>query len=69
MVCDTAPFLVINLHAMFGDLAFRLDMFFSENVNKISKAGHSDLFLICDTPLITIRETWYQGLMFLDLKL
>jgi len=25
--------------------------FFSLNVNKISKVGHSDLFLICDTLL------------------
>jgi len=26
-------------------------MFFRKNVNKISKVGHRDLFLILDTPL------------------
>jgi len=39
------------LHAMFGGFAFRPDIFFSENVNKISEVGQSDLFLIGDIPL------------------
>jgi len=36
---------------MFCDLAFRPGKVFLKNVNKISKVGHSDLFLIHDTLL------------------
>jgi len=35
---------------MFDDFAFRPGTFFL-NVNKISKVGHGDLFLIRDAPL------------------